>query len=281
MTIATTTAPLPHEPIVPGATHRFVSPHYDDIALSCGGLATLLARSGAAVRVEVVFGEEPNPALPLSDFAEAMHHGWGMSAGEVIAGRRAEEAVAARVMGVERVNLPFRDAIYRGDGYRSDEQLFGPPAAAEAGLPRALIASLGLAAAADESVVVYAPLAVGHHVDHQLAFAAGAALAQAGWPVRFYEDLPYALKPGAFDARMATIERAGLTMRPAFVVPVAALWETKLDAIFAYSSQLETIFRQYVGVGTTREEVSGVMRAYAERVGEGTAAERLWEMRWA
>ena len=89
----TSAPPLPDAVLAPGAVHRFVSPHYDDIALSCGGLAALLAKAGAPVRVEVVFGEEPDPARPLTPFAEEMHRGWGLSAGDVIAGRRAESGL--------------------------------------------------------------------------------------------------------------------------------------------------------------------------------------------
>lgn len=272
------TVQLPDSILVPGAAHRFVSPHYDDIALSCGGLAALLAAAGAGPRVEVVFGEEPDPAVPLSPFAAAMHKAWGLSAGEVVASRRAEEASAARVLGVVSGNLPFRDAIYRGDHYLSDEQLFGAPAEAESALPTALAESLALPAAPDGSAVVYVPLAIGNHVDHQHAFLAGVALSRAGWPVRFYEDLPYALKPGSFDARMSAITASELALEPSVVVPVGDAWETKIDAIFAYPSQLDTIFRQYVGVGTTREEIGGVLRDYATRIGGGTPAERYWTL---
>lgn len=272
------THPLSDTALVPGAVHRFVSPHYDDIALSCGGLAALLARAGAAPRVEVVFGEEPDPEVPLSSFAEAMHEGWGLSAGEVIAARRAEEAVAARTLGVTSGNLPFRDAIYRGDHYLADDQLFGSPADSEASLPGEMAVSLGLPATADSATVIYAPLAIGSHVDHQHAFRVGVALGRAGWPVRFYEDLPYALKPGAFESRMTSIAGSGVSLEPTVVVPVGEVWETKLDAILAYPSQLDTIFRQYVGVGTSREEIGGVLRAYATRVGNGVPAERYWTL---
>ena len=51
------------------------------------------------VSVEVVFGEEPDPAEPLSAFAASLHDAWGLAADRVVASRRAEEAVAARAMG--------------------------------------------------------------------------------------------------------------------------------------------------------------------------------------
>jgi len=258
--------------------HRFISPHYDDTALSCGGLVAALTANGVRSVSEVVFGDEPDPAAPMTDFAAGMHADWGLTAEQVIASRRAEEAGAAAHLGFQRANLPFLDAIYRQDYYVSDALLFGTPSQHESALPSQIAQSLGLPAAASEDVRIYVPLAVGNHVDHQHAFLTGVALARAGWSVRFYEDLPYALMDGAFDRRMDDIRAEGITLEIGEVVDVAPWWDKKIDAIFAYPSQLETIFRHYVGVGTTRAEVSGVLRTYAETVGNGIPSERYWRL---
>jgi LmbE family N-acetylglucosaminyl deacetylase len=272
------TAPISAETLAaPGTRHRFLSPHYDDIALSAGGLATLLARQGLPVTVEVIFGEEPEVGAPLTAFAEELHTAWGLSAEEVISARRAEEASAARVMGTASLNLPFRDCIYRGEQYVSNEHIFGSPTQAESGLPEDLIAALGLPDAPDPGLWLYAPLAVGNHVDHQHAFAAGVALARRGWNVLFYEDLPYALLPGGHDRRLSTLPE-GVELEPAAIVPVDDAWESKIDAIFAYPSQLETIFSHYVGVGSSRDKVDEAMRVYAGQYAPGSLAERYWRV---
>ena len=117
------------------ARHLFLSPHYDDVPLSAGATVRLLADHGLAPETLVVFGSEPDRDRPLSAFAEAMHEKWGLSASEVIASRQAEEAAAAAELGAQTRVLPFRDAIYRGDAYLSDEDLFGSPATEEASLP--------------------------------------------------------------------------------------------------------------------------------------------------
>ena len=265
------------EPFAPGLRHRFLSPHYDDIALSCGGLATQAAARGVPATVEVIFGEEPDAGAPLTDFAEELHTAWGLSADQVIAGRRAEEATAAAVMGTTTANLPFQDCIYRGAQYLSNEDLFGTPTDAESDLPARIIGSLGLPERPDGSIRLYAPLAVGTHVDHQHAFNAGVQLARAGWDVWFYEDLPYALMPGALDRRLANLP-AGVELEPAAIVPVGNAWDAKIDAIFAYPSQLETIFTHYVGVGASRDKVDAAMREYASRRGDGVPAERYWRV---
>jgi LmbE family N-acetylglucosaminyl deacetylase len=254
--------------------HLFISPHYDDIALSCGGTAVLVSKQEREPIIALLFGSEPNPSLPLTSFAEGMHRQWGMEAREVIAGRRREEATASAILGARDQFGPFHDAIYRGERYASDAQLFGSPAADEADLPRKIIESLGLSGAPDDSTRVYTPLAVGNHVDHQIAFAAGIELAQAGWNVWFYEDLPYALQSGSVEGRIAASE---YPLTVAAIVDVSEVWQSKIAAIMAYPSQLAVIF-SYVGKGHSREQIDAVMTAYALEVGGDTPAERLWKL---
>jgi LmbE family N-acetylglucosaminyl deacetylase len=259
------------------ARHLFLSPHYDDVPLSAGATVRLLADHGRTPETLIVFGSEPDRARPLSPFAEALHEQWGLSANEVVASRQVEEAAATAVLGAHTRVLPFRDAIYRGDYYLSNEDLFGSPATEEASLPTAIAASLDLADAPDPTIRIYAPLGVGKHVDHQIVHLAAQELAGRGWEVWFYEDIPYALKPMALETRLAEI---GTTthLEPVARVPTQSTWEQKIDAILRYPSQLETVFRQYVGVGTTREEISDALSTYAARAGEGTMAERFWHL---
>lgn len=256
------------------ARHLFLSPHYDDIALSCGGTAATLTRSGRTPEVALIFGDHPHPALPLTSFAEAMHRGWGLDAAQVIAGRRAEEAAAGAILGARAVFLPFRDAIYRGERYVSNDDLFGAPAPEESALPGEIVDALHLDDGEPAATRIYAPLAVGRHVDHQQAFAAGVSLAEAGWEVWFYEDLPYAINPGTTEERVAG---AGVPLTVAAIVEVSAVWNEKIAAIMAYRSQLATIF-DYVGAGSSRQEIDAVMRAYATAVGGGVPAERFWRV---
>jgi LmbE family N-acetylglucosaminyl deacetylase len=272
----TVPATLP-APVLGPRRHLFLSPHYDDIPLSTGATVGLLARAGRTPESVVVCGDEPDAALPLTSFAEGMHRRWGLSAGEVIAGRRAEEAAAAAILGAQSVVLPFRDAIYRDQHYLSDDDLFGTPAAAESELPAQIVAALDLGADPSPHTRIYAPLAAGRHVDHQLVFRAALSLAGAGWDVWFYEDIPYVLKSGALAARLNEIE-VSTPLAPAALVPVEATWGEKLDAILAYPSQLETVFTQYVGVGTSRNEISDALLAYARGAGDGKPVERFWQL---
>lgn len=263
---------LPDDELCRPERHIFVSPHYDDIALSAGGTAARLRQLGRTPHVAIVFGAEPEAGQVFTPFAADMHAGWGMAPDKVIASRRAEEADAAAILGTIPSFLPLHDAIYRGERYLGDPDLFGAVAADEVSLSADLIEALPLATAEKASTRIYVPLGVGWHVDHQIAFRAGLELANDGWEVWFYEDLPYALKPGIRDDRIA---RAGVRLAVTARVPVASRWEAKIGAIMAYPSQLATIF-SYVGAGSTREEIDALMRAYAASAGDGELAERFW-----
>jgi LmbE family N-acetylglucosaminyl deacetylase len=254
--------------------HIFLSPHYDDIALSCGGIAALLSREGRQPEVALIFGSPPDPKTPLTSFAEELHAGWGLNSSEVIASRRAEEAVASVILGTTDIFLPFRDAIYRGERYLSNDGIFGEVAADEVALSDAIIASLRLEEGERTTTRLYVPLAIGNHVDHQITFAAGVTMAKAGWSVWFYEDLPYALRTGARDQHVTA---AGVELTTAAIVDVGSTWEQKISAIMAYPSQLATVF-SYVDAGSTRDEINAVMSDYARVNGEGTRAERFWEV---
>lgn len=267
--------PITQDQLIAPSRHVFLSPHYDDIALSCGGTAARITAAGGRPEVALIFGDHPDPAEALTEFAQTLHKQWGLDASQVIASRRTEEAVASAILGTRANFLPFRDAIYRGSRYLNDEQLFGHPAADESRLAGEIISAAGLTGQGASGARVYTPLAVGFHVDHQHAFLAGVQLAQSGVDVWFYEDLPYGLIPAGRDKRMKDLPVA---MSPSVLVDVSDQWEAKLDAIFAYPSQLSTIFEDYVGIGTSREEVSSAMEAYARAAGNGRLCERFWKV---
>ena len=54
----------------------YLSPHFDDAALSCGGLIRQLVLEDTQVLVATIFAGEPPPA-DISPFAAGMHARWG------------------------------------------------------------------------------------------------------------------------------------------------------------------------------------------------------------
>ena len=125
----------------------------------------------------------------------------------------------------------------------------------------------------DQKTTLFAPLTVGHHVDHQLAHAAARHLLSLGYKLAFYEDYPYA--DPVFAGRYApTLETtlAGLPpppLQPQLRLLSEANLTAKIDSIRAYESQMAMLF-----AGDT--EMAELMRNYALHVGQGQLAERVW-----
>lgn len=206
--------------MAPHYAHVFVEPHFDDVALSCGGLALAARDRGEPVLVVTLFAGNPGAGAAVTDFAAGQHARWG-GADDPIAERAAEQQAALDLLGADWRAMPWLDAIYRGDRYLSDDDLFGRIKDEDA-----LVAEVqaALRAIADEQPDArwYAPLCLGNHVDHQIARAAAAELRPL-----LYEDFPYAIK-------------APPTGKPALTVPVDL--NRKIATIGCYRSQIPTLF---------------------------------------
>lgn len=252
------------------AAHIFLSPHYDDVALSCGGTVAAFADSGVRPLIVTVFGGEP-ASDDLTAFARWQHERWGTEADDTIATRLAEDNAAATILGCDTHILPFLDAIYRGDGYLSDEALFGVLLPIDFPLAEQIVTTVTALPAVNTpaDTVFYVPLGIGEHVDHQLVYRVGQILASCGWRVLAYEDFPYAILGDAAERRHALI--TGEVETPE-VRSIATTLTRRLDAIAAYRSQLPVIFR-------FTDDWRATIAASARAIGGGTvAAERFWPL---
>lgn len=240
----------------------YLSAHFDDVVFSCGGQIAERTAVGERVLVVTVMGGDPSEEAVLSDFARGLHGRWALGAGAT-AVRRVEDVAACQLLGAEWHHLTVPDCIYRRDGetgealYASEAGIFGEVAAQEDGLVDEIV---GLLAGLDVSAAqVFAPLGVGHHVDHQVV-----RLAAERWRGRenlvYYEDYPYVRAAGALgrviDPEMWTF----------LVVPLAGwAYERKFAAVAAYASQLSSFFAD-------REDLEEKVGGYGRAVG----GERLW-----
>ncbi len=252
------------------AVHVFLAPHYDDVALSCGGTVAALADGGHRPLVATVFGGTPAPT-DLTAFARWQHERWGTGERDTIAVRLAEDHAAAAVLGSDSRVLPFLDAIYRGEHYLSDAALFGPVAADDTPLIRRIADTIAAWPTLRDppAATVYVPLGGGNHVDHQIVFEVGRILAARGCRVLAYEDFPYAVQGEATTRRLAVV--AGM-VGPPLLVPIAATLERRISAIAAYGSQLPTIFR------FTDDWPASVAGHAREIGGAGSPVERFWPL---
>jgi LmbE family N-acetylglucosaminyl deacetylase len=243
----------------------YLSPHLDDAVLSCGGAIHQQVMAGRRPLVVTLFAGRPPANVGLSAFAQSLHARWGDPA-DVIATRWAEDQAALAALGADYLRLNYPDCIYRGREhagewyYASEEAIFGPVHPAEQGLPVELAVTLTEFIPPGDDVTLYAPLTIGNHVDHQVAFATALILKAQGWQVQFYEDYPYAETDGAVAAR-------GASHWQSTIVPLGKEdLEAKIQAIACYESQIRVLFGN---VEAMHEQV----RNYATQVG----GERLWK----
>jgi len=222
----------------------YISPHLDDVVLSCGGLVWEQAHQGEPVAIWTVCAGDP-PALPFSPLAETLHTRW-QTGPAAVAQRRLEDEVACRELHVAFRHLSVPDCIYRhspADGevlYATEEAICGPLHPADAGLVEEL--SRLLANDLPRSATLVCPFAAGGHVDHQLTRAAVERLVQrdastSQWSLWYYADYPYVRDP---------LVRAGLPMGVGWDVrtfpvstPALSAWG---KAVAAYASQISTFW---------------------------------------
>lgn len=213
----------------------YLSPHFDDVALSCGGLVWEQVRSGAKVSIWTVCAGEP-PLKPFSTYAQDLHTRWGTGQDAVLV-RRAEDLLSCQRLGATSRHLSIPDAIYRHspvDGaplYNSDSELFSETHVEESDLwesmRQELIQSL------PPSCELVCPLALGGHIDHRLVRIGAEGLERQMW---YYADFPYVVD---LDLDQDT----NVASMPHRVFPVSenglSAW---IEAVEAHASQISTFW---------------------------------------
>ena len=235
----------------------YISPHFDDAVLSCGGLIWEQVKEGIPVEIWTVCAGDA-PAGPLSLLALACHRQWGIkSAEEVVATRRIENQEAAALVGAETVNFSIPDCIYRRSPTGEllyPEDVFIPIHTYEKGLDADIAAALTSELQPDDNIV--SPLAVGGHLDHVLTRHAAEHLDR---PIKYYADIPYLINHPEMLAPATKELKAAL-------YPVSekglGFWQS---GIAAYSTQILMLFE-------TGEKMREAIRIYWESQG----GLRLW-----
>lgn len=236
----------------------FVSPHLDDVALSCGGWVARLTAAGQAVTIATLCTADAPDDRPLSPAAQREHRQWQLG-DRPYRQRRIEDERACRVLGAQPVHLGLLDAVYRcdenGAPLYSDNFIGGDvhPFDQRAYYPHIEAALAPLLAAATQ---VCGPLAIGGHVDHVLVRRAVEALTPSD-RLCYYEDFPYA-EAGE------PLERADPLVARCIALTTHEI-ETRVRAIACYASQVRVMFG-------SAEAMSDRLRRYIARVG----GERYW-----
>lgn len=212
----------------------YISPHFDDAVLSCGGLIWEQTHSGIPVEIWTIMAGDPPPGAE-SSLAEQMHANWQTkNAQETVALRRGEDQNSARWVGASVYHFPFPDSIYRrsktGSLYYPDG-IFVPPNPRENELVEEI--SSQVAARLQQYDTIVCPLTIGGHVDHVLTRK---AIERLGRPLWYYADVPYVLWQPEALAPMTE----GM-MGKSFFVSAQGLagWQ---ESIAAHASQVTSLF---------------------------------------
>jgi len=235
----------------------YLSPHFDDAVLSCGGLIRQQTRQGLPVEIWTICAGDAPPG-PLSMLALSCHQQWGTaSAEETVSLRRIENQDAAATVGAETVNFGIPDCIYRqaptGELMYQDD-VFCCMHPAEKGLDAEVAAALASELEADDILV--SPLALGGHIDHQMVRRAAELLQR---PMLYYTDIPYLFNHA--DSLPAITKGLTEKLQPVTEENLDA-W---MDGIAAYRSQLAMLF-----------ETDAAMREAIRREWETRHGVRLW-----
>jgi len=223
----------------------FLSPHLDDAVFSCPGRILTEVRRGARVIVATLFS----------------HCGRHTASRPEYRNRRQEDCRALRLLGAERMWLGLPDAPFRAPYYQSFRTIiFGQSPSDHHWLAKiqerltSLIADL-------RPRRIYAPLGVGHHIDHRLTFRAAAASCERR-KIIFYEERPYALLPHAVAWRLAQLGS-----------PANQTDRHSLDAAYWRSLLRATYVRSYLPSGPER-------RRTREEMSNATAEPGIAKARW-
>ena len=251
--------------------HLYLSPHLDDVVLSCGGQIAQLVRSGGRVHVVTVFAGDAAPEAAVSPHVQELHKRWKLDKHNPSPGRRAEDRAALKSISasIQVTHLSFPDCVYRLGQmgwplYFTRDSIFGEVAEVESPLIGEIAQALRRMRL-PRAATVYLPLTAGHHVDHQIVRAAGERWAGSR-QVIYYEEYPYAEKP-----EQVTVALDGDTLQAQRIGLDEEALRSKVRAIACYSSQISTFFKD-------KAQMAARVRAYAETVGGGQPAERLWRL---
>ncbi len=237
----------------------YLSPHLDDVALSCGGQIFAQTAVGQRILIVTIMAGEP-PVPQISPFAASLHARWELAA-EVVAHRRAEDVAACAILGAAHLHWAFPDCIYRqhpetGDYlYTSEAALFGQVHEGNTAVLSQLTAQLRTLPPCERR---FCPMGVGNHVDHQLVRAAAEACFAPD--LLYYEDYPYARQPEALMRVLAT----GNWQAELFPLSPQAI-AARVAAIAAFASQISSFFNG-------RADLEAQLTNYIAQVG----GERIW-----
>jgi SAM-dependent methyltransferase len=221
------------------------------------------------VVVITVFAGQPE-ALSFSAFARHLHAKWGLSDNDVVLQRRAEDEKACNTLGALPDHWSLLEAPYRQDKegrafYCTYDALRGDIAPEDLcvkdQVSTLVLSRLEQARQNELSPILYFPMGLNPHVDHQILAEVGKEIYRKGNYVLFYEEWPSA------EALYLTALEETKEWTP---IIESVQIEKKVKSAGCYSSQV-------LGLGGTIESLGRRLLRYASHVGSNEPSERIWK----
>ncbi len=246
----------------------YLSPHLDDMALSCGGQIYQRTQNHEKILIVTVMAGDP-PSNLLSSYAQGLHHRWEINT-QTVQKRHQEDRQAAEILGADVIHWQIPDCIYRFDQqnnrplYTSDDQIFGDIHPQDAQLVDSICQMIAHLPCHHQ---LFIPLGVGDHVDHRLTRAAAEKAIQFDKNIRpqqvwYYEEYPYAQTQNGTEDILNQYN--GIWQLELIGITEMAL-SHRIDAIAQFQSQMSTLFQ-------SPEDMATQVSEFVHRVG----GERLW-----
>ena len=182
----------------------FLSPHLDDVSLSCGGIVNNLFQSNNDVEIWTLFAGilKTNNLTP---FAQSLHDRWKLPY-DAPQARREEDILSCSILGARHRHFNYLDCIYRVDDQNKpivvkEEDLYQAIPPTQIHLVEE-IQNLILSLVNDEDIII-SPMAIGDHIDHRILLKSIQNLNLKN--TRFYEDFPYIQKSQPIDSNLSTL----------------------------------------------------------------------------
>lgn len=231
--------PLEHVITHSDYDYIYISPHLDDVALSCSGTICQQKKRGLNILVVTVFAGDPQP--PFSQFVQAFHRAWQASEVAPYKIRKDEERKAMAVLGVNYAWFDWLEILYRDQELSDGSEIFcepGDPAVhpQDAPLYATLCQWLTDLCQAYPRAQIVAPLSLGGHRDHRLPFRASLEMLDHHL-LLFYEDFPYT----TYHAE-ELIELAQSYHLISDTVDISQCLEQRIHIAECYQSQLPALY---------------------------------------
>lgn len=248
----------------------YISPHLDDVTLSCSGAICRQQTQGLNILVVTIFAGEPQP--PFSPFVQSVHRSWHAQEENPYQVRKEEERKAMALLRVDYAWLDWFEILYRDPELSDANDFFWEPGTSiehsrDAALFTTLCAWFADASQVYPGVQFVVPLGLGMHRDHQFVFRAALNTLDSD-RVFFFEDFPYA----TYYSKDELIDYVKPYNMGFIEVDISDCLEQRIAASEMYQSQIPTFFYM---ASSFRE----LIRAYTLKAGEQQhPIERYWRM---